>query len=114
MHGIAYEPAAKSKSEAYAELLPLLNSGRAELLDNRSLVGQLCALERKTARGGRDTVDHPRGAHDDVVNAAAFALVSAAGGAQGRLIITDEVLRRAAISTVPAARFAPRNAHLFF
>jgi hypothetical protein len=37
---------------------------------------QPLALERRTARGGRDSIDHGPGAsaHDDVVNAAALAL----------------------------------------
>ena len=32
-HGIAYQPAEKTKGQIYAELLPLLNSGALELLD---------------------------------------------------------------------------------
>jgi hypothetical protein len=35
----------------------------------------LCALERRTARGGRDSIDHPKGGHDDLINAAAGVLV---------------------------------------
>jgi hypothetical protein len=77
VHGIDYRPAAKPKSELYRELLPLLNSGRATLLDLPRLVGQLAGLERRTARGGRDSIDHAPGAHDDVANAAAGALVGA-------------------------------------
>jgi hypothetical protein len=34
-------------------------------------------LERRTSRGGKDSVDHPPGSHDDVANAAAGALVLA-------------------------------------
>jgi hypothetical protein len=34
-------------------------------------------LERWTARGGRDNIDHPAGGHDDLANAAAGALVLA-------------------------------------
>jgi hypothetical protein len=34
-------------------------------------------LERTTKAGGRDRIDHPRGTHDDVANAAAGALVFA-------------------------------------
>jgi hypothetical protein len=56
-----------------------LNSRRAELLDLPRLVAQLVGLERRTARGGRDSIDHAPGAHDDVANAAAGALVAAAG-----------------------------------
>jgi hypothetical protein len=38
---------------------------------------QFLGLERRATRGGRDTVDHPRGGHDDVSNAVAGALVHA-------------------------------------
>lgn len=73
--GIRYTPAEKSKSEIYRDLLPLINSGQVELLDNETLVNQLCSLERKVGRGtGKDIVDHPPGSHDDVVNVAALAL----------------------------------------
>jgi hypothetical protein len=69
--GIHYEPSAKPKSQLYVDLLPLINSRRIELLDDARLIHQLCALERRTARGGRDSIDHPPGAHDDLVNAVA-------------------------------------------
>jgi hypothetical protein len=82
-HGIDYRPAEKPKSDIYREFLPLLNSARVELLENPRLVSQLCSLERRTARGGRDSIDHPQGAgaHDDVANAVAGALVTLIGGA---------------------------------
>lgn len=76
-HGVDYLTAPQTKSEIYLALLRLLNSSRTELLDNARLTTQLCSLERRTARGGRDSVDHSPGAHDDVVNAAAGALVAA-------------------------------------
>ena len=38
---------------------------------------QLVSLERTCVRGGRDKIDHPRGLHDDIANAAAGALVLA-------------------------------------
>jgi hypothetical protein len=96
IYGITYEPCERNKSEAYAELLPLLNSGRVELLDHKRLVSQLCALERRTARGGRDTIDHMRGAHDDVANASALALILAANGGAGMLglRITPAMIQR--------------------
>jgi hypothetical protein len=78
VHGITVQPAAKPKSDVYHELLPLLNSGRIELLDHPRLVTQLASLERRTGRGGRDVIDHPARANDDVINAAALALVGAA------------------------------------
>jgi hypothetical protein len=38
---------------------------------------QLTSLERRTARGGKDSIDHVPGAHDDLANAVAGALVTA-------------------------------------
>jgi hypothetical protein len=76
-HGVNYEPADKSKSELYVDLLPLINSGAADLLDNDRLLNQLVLLERRTSRGGRDSIDHAPGAHDDLANAVAGALVTA-------------------------------------
>jgi hypothetical protein len=55
------------------DLLPLVNSRRIDLLDNQKLISQLCGLERRTARGGRDSIDHGPGQHDDVANAVAGA-----------------------------------------
>ena len=56
-----------------------LESSRCELFDNERLRHQLIGLERKTARGGRDSIDHGPGSssHDDLINAAAGALVLA-------------------------------------
>lgn len=76
--GITYEPAEHTKSQLYGELQPLLNSAGVELLDEPRLVAQLCGLERRTAWAGRDSIDHGPGGHDDVINAAAGALVLAA------------------------------------
>jgi hypothetical protein len=70
-NGIRYEQSARPKSELYAGLLPLLNSARIELLDHNKLVNQLTGLERRTARGGRDSIDHSPGAHDDIANVVA-------------------------------------------
>jgi hypothetical protein len=64
------------------------------LLDNERLINQLCSLERRVARSGKDSVNHPDGAHDDVINAAAGALVLAAAKA-GPIVISPEMLRRA-------------------
>src|SRR5262249_25968211 len=61
----------ESKSDLYLNLLPILNSRRVDLLDHPKLVNQLCSLERRTSRAGRDSIDHPPSAHDDVANAVA-------------------------------------------
>ena len=74
-NGINVEPSAKPKSEIYTETLPLLNAGRCALLDHQRLISQLCGLEHRTSRGGRDFIDHAPGGHDDLANAVAGALL---------------------------------------
>jgi hypothetical protein len=93
---IRYDISERVKSDIYKELLPLMNSGRVELLDNQRLTTQLCNLERRTARGGRDSIDHPPGAHDDACNAVAGAIVLALGGRQP-MVISKEMLERSAL-----------------
>jgi hypothetical protein len=80
--GLTYRLSEQHKSEIYLSALPLMTSGRVELLDHKRLVAQMGALERRTGRTGRDTVDHPPRGRDDVANAAAGALVLAAGHAK--------------------------------
>jgi hypothetical protein len=73
--GLRYEPSLLSKSDLYGALVGVVNSGRCELPDSSKLVSQLVALERRTSRGtGRDSIDHPPGAHDDLANAVAGAV----------------------------------------
>ncbi len=76
--GIHVTASAKAKSTLYLETLPLINSQSCELLDHPRLLAQLVSLERRVARSGQTSVDHPAGAHDDLVNAAAGAMVAAA------------------------------------
>ena len=89
---------ARPKSDLYVDLLPLLNSRRIELLDHPRLVTQLCGLERRTARGGRDSIDHGPGGHDDLANAIA-GVAALALGHQG-VVVTRELLQRVAAMPV--------------
>jgi hypothetical protein len=73
---IHYRTAEQPKSDLYRDSLPLLNSGRVELLDHPRLKAQLLALERRTGRGGKGIIDHPPRGHDDVANAVAGVLVA--------------------------------------
>jgi hypothetical protein len=75
-HGVTYEIAESPKSDLYVvELLPAIMSGGIEMLDVPRLLAQVQGLERRVARGGRDSIDHAPNAHDDLANAAAGALV---------------------------------------
>lgn len=67
-HNIDYQSADKPKSGLYQDLLPALNSGRVELPPDDRLLTQLITLERRTARGGRDSIDHQPGGSDDRAN----------------------------------------------
>jgi hypothetical protein len=79
---IRYELAEQPKSDFYRDFLPLVNSNRIELLDLPRAVSQFATLERRTARSGKDSIDHGPGTHDDVANAIALALVLAVGHAR--------------------------------
>jgi hypothetical protein len=73
----------------YVDLLPLLNSAAVALLDHDRLMMQFISLERRTARGGKDSIDHPRGGHDDLANSVAGSLVAAFKGGRG-VVYGDE------------------------
>ena len=106
-HGVTYEILDRSKTEIYAAFLPILNSQSARLIEAPKLETQIVSLERRTTRGtGRDIIDHPqvKGAHDDVANAAAGAVVLAGSGRKP-LIVSREAV--AALE----ARLGPTNRH---
>lgn len=73
--GITVESSARVKSDIYRDVLPMITSQRVELLDVPRLKKQLLSLERRTTRGGREQIAEPPSQHDDVINAAAGALV---------------------------------------
>jgi hypothetical protein len=93
-HGIAYQWSELDKSALFLELLPIINSGAIELLDDDQLLRELRGLERRRGSSGRDRVDHRPGEHDDRANVVAG--VAHAVGVQRRpragfgWITTDE------------------------
>jgi hypothetical protein len=110
-HGVTYDPSDQPKSAIYGDLLPLLNSGRIELLDHARLFAQLVSLERRTGRVGRDTIDHPPKMHDDVVNAVCGSLLLAAGRQTGAENWIEYARRLAAQSDAPSPAPAVVQAH---
>jgi hypothetical protein len=115
-HGIAYQPIEMPKSELYTRLLPLLMARRVELPDHERLIGQLASLERRTARGGKDSIDHPRGQHDDLANviAGVAQLASARPTAAVATVRSDYGQPQASsyLARARAARQAARLAEL--
>jgi hypothetical protein len=75
-HGLSLDQCAMPRSDLYLNFLSLANSGRVELLDNGRVLSQFAALQRRAGRSGKDSVDHPRDAHDDLANSVAGVLVS--------------------------------------
>lgn len=86
---VVIRAAEKPKSDLYSELLPLLNSGKVEIPNHPRLLAQLLNLERRTARGGRDSIDHPRGLKDDLANVVAGVAVLLAGKTTQRVQTFD-------------------------
>jgi hypothetical protein len=80
------------RSSLYLELLPRLSAGRVRLVDSDRLINQFCGLERRALSGGHDKVDHGRGGHDDLANAAACALWCASRK-RGITSISSDVIR---------------------
>jgi hypothetical protein len=78
---VSYRVAEKPKTELYREALPALTSGAVELLDHPTLKRQLLALERRVTRNGREIIDHPPRGRDDVANAVAGLIATAAAHA---------------------------------
>jgi hypothetical protein len=68
-HGVAYQRAAKPKSQIYVEVLPAFNRGLISMPHIPRLERELRLLERRTHRSGRDTVDHGANGTDDFANA---------------------------------------------
>jgi hypothetical protein len=83
-----------------------------DLLDVLRLHVQLVCLERRASRGGRDSIDHAPGAHDDLANAAAGALVRATGPTEpGLLTYMRREVERMQAERAQAAGAIPMPTH---
>ena len=66
-----------AKSQIYLTALTYVNSQQCRLFDIPRLLDQALQLERSPGRDGHGGVDHAFGAHDDLINAYAGAVVMA-------------------------------------
>jgi hypothetical protein len=114
-HGICYEQSAAPKSDLYQSLLPLINSRQVELLDHPRSIAQMCGLERRVARGGRDSIDHAPGAHDDIANCIAGVAVALGGVDHTDLswICGDDYVGVGAVSISEKAAYARQQMHAY-
>jgi hypothetical protein len=77
--GLEYRCSDRTKSDLFRDLLPMLNAGRVTLPKSERLTNQLCGLERRVARSGKDSIDHGPSSHDDIANSVAGAADLASG-----------------------------------
>jgi len=75
--GVAYHVSEMKRSDIYRNFLPLVNGKLCKLPLNDTLKRQLLSLDRRSLASGKEIIDHPKGAHDDVANAVAGAIVMA-------------------------------------
>ena len=110
----SYVVADKSKSDIFHDFLPLLNGQLVELLDRKAgivqerAISQLLALERTVSKQGKDSIGHPRGGVDDVINAIAGACLLArkTPSEAGKVVAMP---KRQAISPRTLNRLRPRG-----
>jgi len=93
--GIIYHESKLDKNGIFSEFQALLAMRKLMLIDNKRLQQQCCGLERRTRTrtGGKDSIDHPPGGKDDLIN-------SAAGACQ--LIFQEEIATRITKSEMSA------------
>jgi hypothetical protein len=74
-------PSGRRNSADVARELGILEVRDAPLVLPKSerLTNQLCGLERRVARSGKDSIDHGPGSHDDIANSVAGAADLASG-----------------------------------
>ena len=108
----SYVVADKSKSDIFHDFLPLLNGQLVELLDRKAgivqerAISQLLALERTVSKQGKDSIGHPRGGVDDVINAIACLLARKMPSEAGTVVAMP---KRQAVSPRTVNRLRPRG-----
>jgi hypothetical protein len=100
--GIEYRVSRLDRSEIYLGFLPLITSGSVLLIDHPRAIGQFAALERRTFPSGKDRIDHPPRAHDDLANAMAGAAVLAAQPTQETPVVGPVIFFKDGSSNLPS------------
>jgi hypothetical protein len=90
--------------------LPLINSGRIELLDHAKTINQLCSLELRNTRGLKPIIDHPPNQHDDLANAIAGSAAQCLARSSYNLAVFGDHADAAEISTAEYRRRRAENA----
>jgi hypothetical protein len=112
VHGVTYQASARVTSDAYLDLVPVVNAGAVRLLDEPELLRELRGLERRRGPSGRDRVDHRSGAHDDRACAVAQAVTAAARPAAADLKRASAILVISSTRLRQACPWDPRAERL--
>lgn len=107
--GVSYEISQLTKNDIYLHLQPIVSMRKVRLLENETLKNQLLCLERKTRQGGCDSVEHPRGLFDDLVNAVAGCAVNLVTSQTQSL--TPEYMAHRLPFMLGTERFNPKSEH---
>jgi hypothetical protein len=104
-NGIDYQPIeGKTSSDNFLDFLPIANSRRCRLLDNRAQFQEFLDLERRMSFAGKQIVGHAShtNAHDDIAVACCGSIVVAALDPAPPKI-SDDLLRRMATFVAPGS-----------
>lgn len=82
--GVVYKPSGRTKNDLYMGFMPLVLTRTVELPDIGRLSDQLQSLERIPQSSSTDSVNHPKGGHDDCANVVAGVAV----------LLYDDIKRR--------------------
>jgi hypothetical protein len=111
--GVDYDVSKIVVNDIYRDSLPMLNSGKVELLDLPKQSTQLVNLIRITSRTGNDTITHPKNQHDDLANAACGALLLAASQ-PAPMNITPQMIAQIVAAGQHQRRFPQQRQHRCF
>ncbi|MDI6026159.1 hypothetical protein QBK99_08160 [Corticibacterium sp. UT-5YL-CI-8] len=65
-HGVTYQTSHRTASDIFADVVPLFTSQRIAFPNSQVAINEFACLERRTTRGGKATISHPPGGHDDL------------------------------------------------
>jgi hypothetical protein len=95
--GVEYAVSPLVRSEIYLATLPTWTRGLVSMPNHAVTIRELRMLERKVARSGRDSVNHPPGQHDDHANSlcgSIYLAMSALQQPRSRWTICDPAFQK--------------------
>jgi hypothetical protein len=101
---IRYNTSPMSKSEIFLETLVMFTTAIISLPDHPKLEGELRQLERRPRPTGKDSIQAPRGGHEDIANAAMLAAWVANRQGNGERNSYEDNVTQATVNYDPLTR----------